>query len=57
MLYFKKFINKLSNLIKLKNKGGEYTMGRYLILWKHEMSRIPEDPKEQIELFTKLIDS
>ncbi len=30
-------------------------MGKYLTLWQTDLSRIPEDPKEQLELFTKLI--
>ena len=29
-------------------------MGKYLILWETDLSRVPEDPKEQLELFTKL---
>jgi len=31
-------------------------MGKYLNLWELDMSRVPEDPKEQLELFTKLQD-
>jgi hypothetical protein len=30
-------------------------MGRYLTLWETDMTRVPEDPKEQLELHTKLI--
>ncbi|MCX9026282.1 MAG: hypothetical protein OIN85_09340 [Candidatus Methanoperedens sp.] len=30
-------------------------MGRYLTLWETDMTRVPEDPKEQLEFFTKLI--
>lgn len=30
-------------------------MGKYLTLWETDMSRVPEDPKEQLELFTKLL--
>lgn len=29
-------------------------MGRYLTLWETDTSRVPEDPKEQLELFTRL---
>ena len=29
-------------------------MGRYLTLWKVDLSRVPEDPKAQLEHFTKL---
>ena len=29
-------------------------MGRFLVYWKTDMSRVPEDPKEQVSLFTKL---
>ena len=29
-------------------------MGRYLTLWEVDLSRVPEDPKEQLEYFTKL---
>lgn len=31
-------------------------MGRYLVLWETDMSRIPEDPKEQFALFSRIID-
>lgn len=31
-------------------------MGKYLTLWELDLSRVPEDPKEQLELFTKLQD-
>lgn len=31
-------------------------MGKYLILWKTNLSRVPEDPKEQLELFGKTLD-
>lgn len=30
-------------------------MGRYITLWKTDLNRVPEDPKEQIALFSKLI--
>lgn len=30
-------------------------MGKYLTLWETDMSRVPEDPKEQLGLFTKII--
>jgi hypothetical protein len=30
-------------------------MGRYLTLWETDASRVPEDPKEQLEHFTRLI--
>ncbi len=29
-------------------------MGKYLSLWELDMNRVPEDPKKQLELFTKL---
>lgn len=29
-------------------------MGKYLTLWQLDLSRVPEDPKEQLEFFTKL---
>lgn len=29
-------------------------MGKFLIYWKTDMSRVPEDPKEQISLFVSL---
>jgi hypothetical protein len=29
-------------------------MGKYLTLWETDTSRVPEDPKEQLELFTRL---
>jgi len=29
-------------------------MGKYLTLWETDMSRFPEDPKEQLELLTRL---
>jgi hypothetical protein len=31
-------------------------MGKYLTLWETDMSRVPEDPKEQMELYNKLMD-
>lgn len=30
-------------------------MGKYLILWEIDISRVPEDPKGQFELFTRLL--
>lgn len=29
-------------------------MGKFLTIWKTNMSKVPEDPKEQLELFTRL---
>ncbi len=29
-------------------------MGKYLCLWEVDMSRVPEDPKEQLEFFGKI---
>lgn len=29
-------------------------MGKYLTLWRLDLSRVPEDSKEQLELFTRL---
>ncbi len=29
-------------------------MGKYLTLWEVDLSRVPEDPKEQLEFFTKV---
>ena len=29
-------------------------MGKYLTLWELDLSRVPEDSKEQLELFTRL---
>jgi len=29
-------------------------MGKYLTLWKIDYSRVPEEPKEQLEYFTKI---
>lgn len=29
-------------------------MGKYLVLWEIDMSRVPEDPKEQLEFFAKI---
>ena len=29
-------------------------MGKYLILWETDMSRVPEDPKEQLEFYAKI---
>jgi len=29
-------------------------MGKYLNIWELDLNRVPEDPKEQLELFTKL---
>jgi len=29
-------------------------MGKYLCLWEIDMSRIPEDPKEQMEFFERI---
>lgn len=29
-------------------------MGKYLTLWEVDMSRVPEDPKEQLEFFEKI---
>lgn len=28
-------------------------MGRYLTLWEHDMTRIPDDLEGQLELYTK----
>lgn len=30
-------------------------MGKYLTLWETDTSRVPEDPKEQLEFFTKIL--
>ena len=29
-------------------------MGKYLIVWEVDMSRVPEDPEEQVEFFGKI---
>ena len=29
-------------------------MGKYLTLWRLDLGRVPEDPKEQLEFFTRL---
>ncbi len=31
-------------------------MTRFLIFWKDDMTRIPQDPKEQMALYTRLMD-
>ncbi len=31
-------------------------MGKYLVLWETDMSRVPEDPKEQLEFYAKIQD-
>lgn len=30
-------------------------MGKYIILWQTDLSRVSEDPKEQLELYTKIM--
>ncbi len=40
---------RIKELIKGSDK-----MGKYLTLWETDLNRVPEEPKEQLELFTKL---
>ena len=40
----------------IKTKGGE-NMGKYLTLWDNDLSRIPEDPKEQLALYSRLLEA